>query len=614
MMSALEVSDSDNETPTIIECRQKDVGEKHKEDKILQKVKKHNELEKGKQGDFPNKMCFKNVDDKIKVKGSKHRSSQGTKEKYESSHKEKNHHEVERRRDSKDEKERQERYQVYLKDKKRRNSSSDNNGIQKVFAEERKTFKVPTEKKERQHNFKDERRKNIDSESFRISVEENREKRQVTSEDRRKTIDSESFGSFLDENREKRQIVSEDRRKTIDTENFRKSLEEYRGNRQVASEDRRKPIDSESFRTSLEEIKEKRQVTSEDRQMKRTSEYFENRGRKKKNWEDELLNIDEKTASIKTKQPARRAIVIEAPHMTKIEKRGHKLTVSRQNDNSNTINISNEATSAERNQELQNEDSKIVTPRKRRKSISRKSQENFLNETDQEAVSNNKEIRKAIIKEKLKEISAKRSFPETNSNIVPHRKSKGIAKVTHKSRQDSLLYEQQQTSSMKPGIAHHRKTSPIAHCSKFIPESSNVSVDNNSFNKRDERIHEQEIEFKKRKVDIENCVNSKLTDVTNKVNVINKTNCDKNSRKSCLVLGHFNKTKTKKKVRFAEERNKTLIYEIDSKNSLHRVVGKDAPMNRNKSQAESQTDEYLSRIFEWNPEWLTVSIVLLLSL
>ncbi|XP_043483805.1 probable helicase senataxin [Leptopilina heterotoma] len=510
-----------------------------------------------------------------------------------SSHKIKKYQDIEKRKDSKDE-----------KYKKRRRSSADDSEGNKKSIDERQLIKTSVkEKKEKQINFKNnqERQKTFDQESSKQSIEER--KRQTTVEDRKRRKTGEYCENGQSDH-ERRQTIDQEKRKGQSASEERK--EKKRGSEFLENRDndqeRRSTSDQESLRHSLDG--RKKQSVSETGKVKTTSEYLDNREKKKKSWEDELLNIEEKVLTIKPKPPARKAIVIEPLYMVKSDKRRTSVPVFKNNNDNNNSN----ETSNERNEESENEISKITPPRKRSRSRSRKSQENLFKETNQGIIPNYKEKRK----EKLKELSAKRSLRETNSNMVPCRKSKGIAKVTHKSRQDSLLFEQQKAASIKPGIAHQRtsNTSPIAHCSKFIPESTTIST-----NKREEKCQNSEIKLNHKERDynyekhdrkeLSNNVTLNVPPISSKSSREKKENNEnRKPLKSCLSRFGYKEIKKKKKVRF-NDKNCIKTYEIEECNSLNRVVGKDAPMNRNKSQIEPHIDEYLSRIFDWNPAWLS---------
>ncbi|XP_051154266.1 probable helicase senataxin isoform X2 [Leptopilina boulardi] len=444
-------------------------------------------------------------------------------------------------------------------------------------SEDRKIKKSYDHFESRKNNH--ERRKSIDQE--RLSIDE-RQRRSI-SEDRKGKKLSEYFENGNN---------NQEKRKTIHQESLKDSIDDSK--QRSVSEDRK--INHESSRHYVDE----RKSSSMDRRIKKLSELFGNQEKKKKNWDEALTNIEEKGMSVKAtiKQPIRKAIVIDAPYMTKSEKRGINLTVSRDNNNSN-----------EKKEESENEFSKVASPRIRSRSRNRKSQENIFEERNKANSMNNKER----IKEKLKELAAKRSLCESNSNIVPVRKSKGIAKITHKSRQDSFVCEQQKATLIKPVIARERKksSSPVAHCSKFSPESKEIQIDKNSFNKREEKrpilenksndIFEKDNNNKRQQEELFISVNLNQNQVPLKS--IEEKKVNRNSLKSCLPLFSDNIVKKKKKVRFSEKID-TRIFEIDPRNSLSRFVGKDAPINRKKSQIEPKIDEYLSRIFEWNPVWL----------
>lgn len=484
------------------------------------------------------------------------------KTKKQGSHKIKKYQDIEKRRDE--------------KNKKRRRSSADDSESNKEFIEERQLLKTSLKDK------KERRQKTFDQESLKHSLEER--KRQTTVEDRKRRRTTEYC-----ENGQ----TDHERRQTIDHQEKRRvpSASEDRKEKKRCSEfSENRDNELQRRLTSDQERNERKKPTiSETGKIKSSLECLDNREKKKKTWEDELLNIEEKVLTIKPKPQARKAIVIDAPHMMKTDRRRSSIPVFNNNNNFNE-------TSNERNEESENDVSRKTPPRKRSRSRSRKSQENLFKETNQETMSN-KEKRK----EKLKELSAKRSLRETNLNMVPCRKSKGIAKVTHKSRQDSLLFEQQKAVSIKPGIAHQRtsNTSPIAHCSKFLPESTPISM-----NKREEICQNREIRVHKER----DYINEKLDRREHINNVpLNPPMEKKENRKpllkSCLSSFGYKEIRKKKRVRFSEK-NSIQTYEIDECNSLIRFIGKDAPMNRNKSQIEPHIDEYLSRIFEWNPRWL----------
>ncbi|XP_033210401.1 ankyrin repeat domain-containing protein 11-like isoform X2 [Belonocnema kinseyi] len=351
--------------------------------------------------------------------------------------------------------------------------------------------------------------------------------------------------------------------------------------------------------------------------------------KKQKCFDMELQHIEaEATAlAIQNKIPQRKRPPVIAPHhMPTGRRRGHiNLSSSKNNDyveaDSSKGDFQNEAQKVEPKNNLSPERISAKSRRSR-------------NKRHQPAPSSREEReRKAMErKEKLKqvELDKKANLEEAPLPVRPRAAAK--AKVTAKTRQDLLIEQQVQ---------------PIAHCSKSNPEVENLRV---SFNKIDdicqkkyeshhhlERRPNTEKEAKENKENLQELPfanfeqispgdliefdqeiikeydDSKLTDATNNINVryndvgLNIINGNQITfRKSCLAPISINGTKKKneRKVRFDDNLNTTRIYEIEAKHSLNRVVGKDAPINRNKPPCQYKLDEYLSRIFDWNPAWL----------
>ncbi|XP_024940518.1 probable helicase senataxin isoform X2 [Cephus cinctus] len=88
---------------------------------------------------------------------------------------------------------------------------------------------------------------------------------------------------------------------------------------------------------------------------------------------------------------------------------------------------------------------------------------------------------------------------------------------------------------------------------------------------------------------------------------IQKENCSPNAKSSTV------KNKNKKSVHFSTELVQVKYYEIESFNTLNKVVGKDAPIpqkklavktNNNATQPCPKLEEFLLQIFMWNPVWL----------
>ena len=372
--------------------------------------------------------------------------------------------------------------------------------------------------------------------------------------------------------------------------------------------------------------------------------------KKTKCFDSDMQNIEITTLGIKNKIPQRRAVQCVPPHHLQIgRRRGQNLVALKNNDNleadiSKGENLQNEASRVE---------SKKIPSSERTSGKHRsKNQRHQLTSLPRE-----ERERKAIErKEKLKQVELDRkSNLDAPAPIVDRPRAAAKAKVTMKSRLD-LLIEQQTAASLKPGIAHqrHNIAQPIAHCSKSNPEVKKLQSDNSSSNKIEENypkkeesrhqgvterhLIEQEAKEDKENLqdfpssefeplspeefmglslpdDITKYDNSKVTYPTNKTDVksnhfsTNSINDNQmRERKSILTPISINTVKKKnKRVSFNDNLNTIRTYEIEARHSLNRVVGKDAPINRNKSPCQYKLDEYLTRIFNWNPLWLEVN-------
>ena len=360
-----------------------------------------------------------------------------------------------------------------------------------------------------------------------------------------------------------------------------------------------------------------------------TSKRSEDVPKKKKSFEESMETI---TTSIKAKMPKKKGpLIIEAPSLPKGENRGVSVIVCKNNNDYSEASILTES------------------PRKRSTSKNRK----FMSEPFNMDPKEMKENRRS----KLKQLAENKSNVEEEANTTysDRPRAKAVVKITHKSRQDVFVNDHQKSVPMKPGIASQRinNNQPIAHCSKSIPEmekvlrnkGSSYRMEGNCEKRGDKPLYRMEdenqtTEEEEEVGDLLDTINSaEFDDVSsrdsneingyndiiyldNSKNAVDTLKIDslkingvaknidptKTPGKSCLskISFHSLNGKEKKTVTWNLKDNRIKEFEIEGNNSLKKSVLKDAPLPKLRVEHDIK-QEFLSRIFVWNPTWLEVS-------
>ncbi|XP_018362590.1 PREDICTED: probable helicase senataxin [Trachymyrmex cornetzi] len=281
------------------------------------------------------------------------------------------------------------------------------------------------------------------------------------------------------------------------------------------------------------------------------------------------------------------------------------------------------------------------------------------NSPSSEAKLISKDEKKKIIEQrkmKLKEIAAEEKKLTTESDQSTKRRNKPRAKVSFKTRGDFLITEQEprvskslpdkpaelsklsdQSKKQSRDTTNVLKESTISDKKAQNCQKTDVSKDTvnniaaslqhslclNNINTEKSTLDFKATDDNKKKrsssKDITKRSNintdptfqvSELRDrSTERSSVIQKENFSPNGLKSKLLKSSI-KLKKMKKVTFSD-RPEIREYNIDQDNSLRRLVGKDAPIPTNKLKKSvicadwrPKLEEFLLRIFTWNPVWL----------
>ncbi|KYN31774.1 putative helicase senataxin [Trachymyrmex septentrionalis] len=296
-----------------------------------------------------------------------------------------------------------------------------------------------------------------------------------------------------------------------------------------------------------------------------------------------------------------------------------------------------------------------------RKDKSKSITDNSLSSEAKSGLSISKDEKKKIIEQrkmKLKEIAAEEKKLTAENDQNTKRRNKPRAKVSFKTRGDFLITEQEprvskslpdkpaelstsSDQSKKPSrdTTNVLKESTISDKKAEICQETDVSKDTvnnvaaslqqslylNNINTASEK---STLDFKA--TDDNKKKHSSSKDITKKSNintdptfqmselrdrsterssVIQKENFSPNSLKSKLLKSSI-KPKKIKRVTFSD-RPEIREYDIDQGNSLRKLVGKDAPIPTNKLKKSvtctdwrPKLEEFLLRIFKWNPVWL----------
>ncbi|KAG5320692.1 SETX helicase, partial [Pseudoatta argentina] len=241
-----------------------------------------------------------------------------------------------------------------------------------------------------------------------------------------------------------------------------------------------------------------------------------------------------------------------------------------------------------------------------------------------------KDEKKKIIEQrkmKLKEIAAEEKKLTAESDQSTKRRNKPRAKVSFKTRGDFLIAEQEPRVSKSLPDKPAELSKSIDQSKKQSRDTTNVLKESTISDKKAQNCQKTDVSkdtvnniaaslqhkdiTKKSNINTDSTFQvSELRDrSTERSSVIQKENFSPNSLKSKLLKSSI-KLKKSKKVTFSDS-SEIREYDIDQGNSLRKLVGKDAPIPTNKLKKSvtcadwrPKLEEFLLRIFMWNPVWL----------
>ncbi|XP_012056659.1 PREDICTED: uncharacterized ATP-dependent helicase C29A10.10c [Atta cephalotes] len=241
-----------------------------------------------------------------------------------------------------------------------------------------------------------------------------------------------------------------------------------------------------------------------------------------------------------------------------------------------------------------------------------------------------KDEKKKIIEQrkmKLKEIATEEKKLTTESDQSTKRRNKPRAKVSFKTRGDFLITEQELrvSKSLPDKSAELSKSSNQSK--KKSRDATNVLKESIISDKKTQNYQKTDVSkdavnniaasLQHKDITKKNNINtdstfqvSELRDrSTERSSVVQKENFSPNSLKSNVLKSSI-KLKKIKKVTFSDK-SEVQEYDIDQGNSLRKLIGKDAPIPTNKLKKSvtcadwrPKLEEFLLRIFMWNPVWL----------